>query len=188
MLALLREAGVVDDEEASGAGERLGHAGAVAAQDGVLVPGALVDELLQRLLGVLAGQALGQGDAAGEGLPGWAVVTDAGYGVSPTFRDGVAARGLVYLAGVTGDFVVFPEQPRWVVSPPNPRGRPPTRRYLATDNPPPVALQELAKQVRLRKVTWREGTKGKLSARFAWPRVWPGQDWQLGTCAAAQPV
>src|SRR5215468_5273533 len=39
----------------------------------------------------------------GEGLPGWAVVTDAAYGVSPTFRDGVAARGLVYMAGVTGD-------------------------------------------------------------------------------------
>src|SRR5262249_3289938 len=123
-----------------------------------------------------------------EGLPGWAVVTDAGYGVSPTFRDGVAARGLVYMAGVTGDHVVFPEQPRWVVSPPNHRGRPPTRRYLAADNPPPVALQELAKHVRLRRVTWREGTKGKLSARFAWLRVWPGHDWQHGSGADARPV
>jgi len=51
-----------------------------------------------------------------------------------------------------------------------------------------VALQELAKQVRLRKVTWREGSKGKLSARFAWLRVWPGHDWQHGSCAEAPPV
>src|SRR5439155_23331943 len=55
-------------------------------------------------------------------------------------------------------------------------------------NPPPIALSELAQRVRLRKVTWREGTKGKLSARFAWLRVWPGQGWQEGACAGAGPV
>jgi SRSO17 transposase len=37
-------------------------------------------------------------------------------------------------------------------------------------------------------VTWREGSKGKLSARFAWLRVWPGQGWQEGACATAAPV
>jgi SRSO17 transposase len=153
---------------------RLNKAGVPAAERRSLTKPAIALELLDRV--------------RSEGLPGWAVVTDAGYGVSPTFREGVAARGLVYMAGVTGDLVVFPKQPRWVVAPANPRGRPPTRRYLATDNPPPVALQELAKQVRLRKVTWREGSKGKLSARFAWLRVWPGHDWQHGSCADAQPV
>ncbi len=153
---------------------RLDKAGVPAEQRRPLTKPEIALELLDRV--------------RAEGLPGWAIVADAGYGVSPTFRDGVAARGLVYMAGVTGDFVVFPKQPRWVVSPANPRGRPPTRRYLAADNPPPMALQELAKQVRLRKVTWREGTKGKLSARFAWLRVWPGQDWQHGSCADAGPV
>jgi SRSO17 transposase len=124
----------------------------------------------------------------GEGLPGWAVVTDSGYGASAEFRDGVAARGLVYMAGVTEDFVVFPEPPTW--DPPRAagRGRPATRHRLAPGSPPPVALKELAKQVRLRKVTWREGTKGKLSARFAWLRVWPGHGWQRGLCAGAAPV
>jgi SRSO17 transposase len=153
---------------------RLDEAGVPAAERRALTKPEMALELLDRV--------------RGEALPGWAVVTDAGYGVSPTFRDGVAARGLIYMAGVTGDHVVFPKQPRWVVAPANSRGRPPTRRYLATDNPPPVALQELAKHVRLRTVTWREGTKGKLSARFAWLRVWPGQDWQHGSCADAQPV
>ena len=32
------------------------------------------------------------------------------------------------------------------------------------------------------------GTKGKLSARFAWARVWPGQDWTKGSCAHADPL
>jgi SRSO17 transposase len=154
--------------------KRLDKAGVPEAERRALTKPEIALELLDRV--------------RSEGLPGWAVVTDAGYGVSPTFRDGVAARGLVYMAGVTADHVVFPEQPRWVIAPPNPRGRPPTRRYLATDSPPPVALQELAKRVRRRQVTWREGTKGKLSARFAWLRVWPGQDWQHGSCADAQPV
>jgi len=124
----------------------------------------------------------------GEGLPGWAVVTDAGYGASPEFRDGVAQRGLGYLAGVSGDFVAFAEAPTWVPPGAAGRGRPATRHRLAPGSPPPVALRELAKQVRLRKVTWREGTKGKLSARFAWLRVWPGQGWQEGACAGTGPV
>jgi len=153
---------------------RLDKAGVPAAERRPLTKPEIALELLDRV--------------RGEGLPGWAVVTDAAYGVSPTFRDGVAARGLVYMAGVTGDHVVFPEQPRWVVSPAAGRGRPPTRRYLAADNPPPVALQELAQRVRLRQVTWREGSKGKLSARFAWLRVWPGHDWRHGSCAGAAPV
>jgi SRSO17 transposase len=51
-----------------------------------------------------------------------------------------------------------------------------------------VALSALAKQLRLRKVTWRGGTKGKLSARFAWLRVWPAQGWQEGACASTGPV
>src|SRR5262249_6277526 len=54
--------------------------------------------------------------------------------------------------------------------------------------PPPVALSELAQRVRLRKVTWREGSKGKLSGRFDWLRVWPGQGWQEGSCIGAGPV
>jgi SRSO17 transposase len=153
---------------------RLDQAGVPAAERRTLTKPDIALELLDRV--------------RSEALPAWAVVTDAGYGVSPTFREGVAARGLIYMAGVTGDLVVFPKQPRWVVASPNARGRPPTRGYLAPDNPRPVALQELAKQVRLRKVTWREGSKGKLSARFAWLRVWPGHDWQHGSCAQAQPV
>jgi SRSO17 transposase len=123
-----------------------------------------------------------------EGLPGWAVVADAGYGVSADFRAGLSARGLTWIVGVTGEFVVFPKQPTWVPPQPTTRGRPQTRPQLAAKNPPPVTLAALAKQVRWQRVTWREGTKGKMAARFAWLRVWPGQGWQRGECADAEPL
>jgi SRSO17 transposase len=127
-----------------------------------------------------------------EGLPGWAVVADAGYGVSGDFRDGLDARDLSYIVGVTEDFVVFSQEPKWELpgasGPTGAGGRPRTRPRLAEGNPRPVALAELVKAVRLRRVTWREGTKGKLSGRFAWLRVWPGQGWQRGACAGKGPV
>jgi SRSO17 transposase len=119
-----------------------------------------------------------------EGLPGWAVVADAGYGVSPDLRDGLDQRGLPYIVGVTEDFLVFTEQPRWQLPVWSGRGRHPERMQLTPDSPRPVALAELAKRVKLRRVSWREGTKGKLSGRFAWLRVWPGQGWQTGECAS----
>jgi hypothetical protein len=76
VLALLGERDVVDEEDAVGGGERLGQAGAVAAEDLAFVPGALVDELLEGLLGVLAGQPLRQGHAAGERLDALAVAVE----------------------------------------------------------------------------------------------------------------
>src|SRR4051812_45917610 len=48
-----------------------------------------------------------------EGLPGWLALADAGYGVSEDFRNGLAARGLTYIVGVTDEMVVFAEEPRW---------------------------------------------------------------------------
>jgi SRSO17 transposase len=125
-----------------------------------------------------------------EGLPGRAVVADAGYGVSEAFRDGLEARGLSYAVGVTGELVVFTQQPLWDVAKPPGRagGRPGTRPRLAEGSPQPIALSELAKQVKLRRVTWREGTKGKLSGRFCWLRVWPAGGWRTGECAGKGPV
>jgi SRSO17 transposase len=123
-----------------------------------------------------------------EGLPGHAVVADAGYGVSGDFRDGLEQRDLAYIVGVTGDFVVFTGEPKWDRPDTPSRGRPRTRPRLAPGNPRPVALSELAGRTPRRRVSWREGTKGKLSGRFAWLRVWPGHGWASGDCADAKPV
>src|SRR5436190_5525909 len=123
-----------------------------------------------------------------EGLPGRVVVADAGYGVSGALRAGVERRGLHYVVGVTEDFVVFTEPPRWRPPVRGRTGRPRTRPRLAADNPRPVTLAELAARVQRERVKWREGTKGALSAPFARLRVWPASGWATGGCADAQPV
>jgi SRSO17 transposase len=123
-----------------------------------------------------------------EGWPGQLVVTDAGYGVAQDFRDGLEQRELHYIAGVTEDMVVFTEEPEWIVPPWGGRGRRPTRPRLTDPSPRPVSLKELAARTPLRKVTWREGTKGKLSGRFAWLRAWPAQGWAIGDRAGAEPI
>jgi SRSO17 transposase len=121
-------------------------------------------------------------------LPGDVVITDAGYGVAQEFRAGVAERQLFYIAGVTSEMVVFTEEPRWVLPQASTQGRPRTNPRLAEEGPRPVRLGELAGRLPRRKVTWREGTKGKLSGKFTWVRVWPAQGWQRGECAFAAPL
>jgi SRSO17 transposase len=124
----------------------------------------------------------------GEGLPGQVVITDAGYGVSGPFRDALAARGLFYLAGITEETVVFAAPPVWQPPAPAAHGRPQTLPHLDPQGPQPLTVAELAQRTSLRRRTWREGTKGKLSGRFAWIRIWPAGGWERGSCAGAPPL
>jgi hypothetical protein len=96
---------------------------------------------------------------------------------------------LYYVVGVSEQMIVFAEPPRWEWPDAAVRGRsaPRSRPRLAKDAPQPVTLAALAARTPLRRVTWRNGTKGPLSARFAWLRVWPAFGWAAGECAGAQP-
>src|SRR6476620_6557439 len=81
-----------------------------------------------------------------EGLPGWLALADAGYGVSEDFRDGLAARGLRYIVGVTDEMVVFTEEPSWespgrAGRPDGTGGRPRQRPRLAEGAARPVSLR-----------------------------------------------
>ena len=51
-----------------------------------------------------------------------------------------------------------------------------------------MSLKDLAAKLPRCKVTWREGTKGRMWARFAWVRVWPAGGWAEGECQDAKPV
>ena len=106
---------------------------------------------------------------------------------SPCAR-GLAERGLHYVLGVTGERLVFIEEPRWQAPGPSRRARPRLHLRLEADSPRPLSLREAAAQTPRRKVTWREGTKGPMAGRFAWLRVWPAHGWATGDCAHADPI
>ena len=121
-------------------------------------------------------------------LPGQVVVGDCGYGVSGPLRAGLAARGLHYVLGVSGEMVVFPEEPRWQAPGPSGGGRPRLRHRLLEGSAAAQSLRAVAAQTPRRKVTWRAGTKGAMSARFAWRRVWPAHGWATGDSAGEEPI
>ena len=158
-----------------GAPARLDKAGVPATERRPLSKGEIALELLDAV-------------RAENVLPGQGVVGDSGYGVSGPLRAGLAARGLCYVLGVTGEMLVFIEEPRWQAPGPGRRARPRLHHRLEADSPRPLSLREAAAQTPLRKVTWREGTKGPLAGRVAWLRVWPAHGWATGDCAHEDPI
>jgi SRSO17 transposase len=127
-------------------------------------------------------------EVRGERLLHALVVADAGYGAVTEFREGLERRRERYIVGLLGDEVVLTEPPRWIPhAPKSARGRRPSRAYLAADGPRPVAIRTLAETLDRTPVCWRDGTKGKLEADFAWVRVWPAHRWGNGVPADAIP-
>ena len=103
----------------------------------------------------------------GAGLRFGCVLGDAGYGSSPVFRQGLDERGLPWAVGIAGTQLVYPTTVRLRPSR-TPTGRP--SKHPVPNRPPRTAAVTLDQQ-RWRRVTWRNGTKGPLSARFAAVRV-----------------
>ena len=98
-----------------------------------------------------------------EGLRFGVVLADAGYGCSAAFRHSLDARGLAWAVGIAQNQKVYATDVQLV--PPGGRARRPV-----PDQEPREAEAVLA-ALPWRRVTWRQGTKGKLSARFAMTRV-----------------
>jgi SRSO17 transposase len=121
--------------------------------------------------------ALGQlRQALAAGVPVGIVLGDAGYGDETAFRVGVTDLGLRYVLGVRpGTSVWAPGTGPLPPAPWSGRGRRPTRLRRDAANQP-VTLKALALSLPAqdwRTLTWREGTRGKLSSRFAAVRVRP---------------
>jgi SRSO17 transposase len=97
------------------------------------------------------------------------VLADAGYGISAAFRQALSARGLTWAVGIPRIQKVYPADVTTAMPAPTPGiGRP--RRHPLPSVPSTPAEHVLA-AVRWRRLTWRTGTKGPLSARFAAVRV-----------------
>ena len=97
------------------------------------------------------------GRAKADGIPGDIVLADSGYGDSSSFRAALRGHGLDYAVAIKS----------------------PTRFWLLGMNEEVervVSAEELGVELGLsafRRITWRTGTKGKLSSRFCFRRVKP---------------
>ena len=92
-------------------------------------------------------------------------LADAGYGISASFRAGLSARGLRWAVGVPRILKVYPAD---VTLPAPPAG---SRRKLSEPDQRSRPAEEGLADAAWRRVTWRRGTKGRLSARFAAVRI-----------------
>lgn len=121
-------------------------------------------------------------------IPAGVVAADAGYGNRAAFRLALTERGLLYAVGIDGSTsvwstTVWPEAA--AASLPDaagkrPRGRP---RRSPKELPPPLSAHALATSLpedSWRAVTWREGTKGPMTSRFAAVRVRPAHGYRHG--------
>jgi SRSO17 transposase len=100
-----------------------------------------------------------------------AILADAGYGTSATFRRALNARGLTWAVGISPLQTVYPVDVE--VLPPRraPRGRPRTHGVASAGRL--TAEQALASLPggSWHRISWRRGTKGPLTAEFAACRV-----------------
>src|SRR3954451_17936427 len=112
--------------------------------------------------------------ARAAGLPRGVVLMDAGYGTNPRLREEIGALGLSYVAGIPPQTSVW--TPGMAPLPPLPwsgRGRPPKLMRHDSEHRP-VSVKALALDLPAaswQMISWREGTAGPLTSRFARVRV-----------------
>ena len=110
------------------------------------------------------------------------VLADAGYGLSAPFRQALSERGLAWAVGIPGRQKVYPADVA-LIFPVAGRGRPRQRHIPDSKS---IAAQTMLEGAKWRQVSWRRGTKGRLSARFAAVRVRvaDGAPQRIGTMGA----
>lgn len=122
------------------------------------------------------------------GLTPGVVLADAAYGKVTAWREQLAQWGLTYNVGVQEDAGVWapgtaPLPPQW-----SGQGRPPTRPRQSPDHHP-LSVRALAESLEdgaFAPVSWREGTRKRLTSRFAAVQVraargtaWRDPEWLL---------
>jgi SRSO17 transposase len=95
------------------------------------------------------------------------VLADSGYGSSGSFRQALSTRGLQWAVGLPRHQNVYPADVE-LMFPVAKVGK--RRKYHIPDQPPVSAETRLAAET-WQKVTWRRGTKGRLTCLFAACRI-----------------
>ncbi|KAB2723317.1 IS701 family transposase [Brucella anthropi] len=95
------------------------------------------------------------------------VLADAGYGSSSSFRQALSERGLLWAVGLSRRQNVYPADVD-LIFPVATSGR---RRQYHIPDQPPVSAQAMLSGEKWHKISWRRGTKGRLTCLFAARRV-----------------
>jgi SRSO17 transposase len=114
-------------------------------------------------------------EVRGWGLQNRLILSDSGYGDAYEFRHELRSRELDYVVQVSGDLTGWTEDPHPAKPPMKQGGQIPRKRLYAKELPPTRSLCQIATDLSVqswKKITWREGTKGPLSSRFARVIVW----------------
>ena len=114
-------------------------------------------------------------EVRGWGLQDRLVLADSGYGDAYEFREGLRSRKLDSVVQVSGELTAWTEDPHPAKPPMKRGGKIPRKRLYAKELPPNRSLRQIAKDLpsqSWKTITWREGTKGPLSSRFARVVVW----------------
>lgn len=116
------------------------------------------------------------------GLRFGCVLADAGYGLGAPFRQALSERGLRWAVGIPFKQKVYPTDVV-MIFPVAGHGRPRKRHIPDVTS---ITAQAMLETAPWRRISWRRGTKGNLSARFAAVRVRvaDGPPQRIGTMGA----
>jgi SRSO17 transposase len=130
------------------------------------------EEVAFRSKGEIAREQIAATLAAG--IARGVVLGDCGYGNEAAFRDWLTGQALPYVLGVRTNTAVW-----WGEHQPAPGGQRPRKRVKRDARHKPLSVLDVARALApqdWRTVSWRDGTKGRLSSRFARVRVRAAND------------
>ena len=103
---------------------------------------------------------------------GWVAADDA-FGMSPSFRDGLATLGMRYVLDVPACFTVWPVEPEWTTPVYRGRGGPPKPRLVGGQRRTMEQRSEELPEDAWREITVAQGSQGPRSYLFIAQRVRP---------------
>jgi len=123
-------------------------------------------------------------EAISHGVAKRIVLGDAAFGDHRTFRDGVRALGMDFAVGVSSNVLMWPiDFDESLKAKITPRKRVPVQ-HGTFEGEQPISVGEIARALTatraFRNVTWRQGTKGPMKARFARVRVCGAERYRQG--------
>ena len=116
----------------------------------------------------MLGRALGRGHLGA----GWVAADDA-FGMSPSFRDGLAALGICYVLDVPAGFTAWPVEPQWTTPVYRGRGGAPKPRLVAGQRRTMEQRSNELPEDAWREITVAQGSQGPRSYLFSAQRVRP---------------